>query len=180
MQFLPHPRQPSGAAHDFQVMGERSPPATRIQDLLSLKFRLAAELAQWQVPPVREVTRADGLWHHTCFEVFIRARGGETYWEFNFSPSGAWAAYAFTGYRAGRENLWLPVPPAARWHQSPTLLELRLELPLGVLTPAAHSYDLGVAAVLEGHSGTISHWALHHPAGPPDFHHPESFVWPFP
>ena len=49
--------------------------------------------------------RTDGLWRHTCFEAFIAAAVRPEYWEYNLSPSGAWAAYHFTGYRAGMEPL---------------------------------------------------------------------------
>ncbi|WP_423604253.1 DOMON-like domain-containing protein [Sphingomonas sp. MS122] len=45
--------------------------------------------------------RADGLWRRTCFELFLRRRGEEGYFEFNFSPSGEWAAYRFDRYREG-------------------------------------------------------------------------------
>ena len=49
--------------------------------------------------------RTDGLWRHTCFEAFICRRATGEYWEYNFSPSGAWAAYQFSGYRAGMQPL---------------------------------------------------------------------------
>jgi len=53
--------------------------------------------------------RADGLWQRTCFELFLRRPGHAGYWEFNFSPSGEWAAYRFDDYRAGMDQL--PVEP---------------------------------------------------------------------
>ena len=57
------------------------------------------------LPDAAEPVRADELWRTTCFELFLRRPGSEGYLEFNFSPSGQWAAYAFDGYRAGRRNL---------------------------------------------------------------------------
>ena len=35
---------------------------------------------------------------------------------------------------------------------------------------------LGAAAVLEDDNGRLSYWALCHPPGKPDFHHPDGFV----
>ena len=35
---------------------------------------------------------------------------------------------------------------------------------------------LGLSAVIEGADGGLSYWALRHPPGKPDFHHPEAFV----
>lgn len=55
--------------------------------------------------------RADELWKATCFELFIRPEEGNGYYEFNFAPSGEWAAYRFGGYRAGMVDLPLG-PPA--------------------------------------------------------------------
>jgi len=54
--------------------------------------------------------RADGLWQRTCFELFLRDPGTGGYLEFNFSPSGEWAAYQFDGYRTGMRALSLADP----------------------------------------------------------------------
>ena len=35
---------------------------------------------------------------------------------------------------------------------------------------------LGLSAVIEDDSGKLSYWALKHPSGKPDFHHPDTFV----
>jgi hypothetical protein len=35
---------------------------------------------------------------------------------------------------------------------------------------------VGLSAVIEANDGTLSYWALKHPAAKPDFHHPDSFV----
>jgi hypothetical protein len=46
----------------------------------------------------------DGLWKHTCFEVFLRDPAGIGYAEFNFSPSTEYAGYGFTRYREGMSS----------------------------------------------------------------------------
>jgi hypothetical protein len=55
--------------------------------------------------------RADNLWKTTCFELFL-GQAGTTYREFNFSPSGQWATYAFAAYRESGHDAPMPLPPA--------------------------------------------------------------------
>jgi len=57
-------------------------------------------------------------------------------------------------------------------------LELEVLLRLDRLS-ATHSdapLRLALAAVIEEESGALSYWALQHPAGKPDFHHPDAFA----
>src|SRR5215218_1207359 len=54
--------------------------------------------------------RADGLWERTCFELFLRQPDVENYYEFNFSPSGEWAAFGFDGYRSGMTEVVVAPP----------------------------------------------------------------------
>ncbi|MGD2056793.1 MAG: hypothetical protein PVJ15_08295, partial [Gammaproteobacteria bacterium] len=68
---------------------------------LALGFALEGELSALRIPEWLAPRRADHLWRHTCFEAFVMAGAGPGYREFNFSPSGEWAAYAFQGYRQG-------------------------------------------------------------------------------
>src|SRR4051812_5271916 len=70
-------------------------------------------LPEWQSPG-----RADGLWQTTCFELFLRPPRSEAYFEFNFSPSSQWAAYAFQGYRTDMRPLPLSVEPFVDWEPS--------------------------------------------------------------
>jgi hypothetical protein len=35
---------------------------------------------------------------------------------------------------------------------------------------------LGLSAVIEDLDGVLSYWALRHPPGKPDFHHPDTFA----
>ena len=175
MQLLPHLSQAHPHVSSFELEAAR-----RADGTLALRFRLETELTKLQVPKVKAPLRADGLWRHTCFEAFITMPGSAAYCELNFSPSGEWSVYAFAGYRAGMTVLELPAPPATHWVRSDKSLELAVILDTAALLRDAGTLRLGASAVLEAQSGTISYWALRHPAGPPDFHHPESFVWEFP
>jgi hypothetical protein len=173
MQLLVHPVTPQGPVREFDVDADR--PGGRT---LCLSYRLAGDLSQLRLPASVPAARADDLWHHTCFEAFIAPSGSPGYSEFNFSPSGQWAAYSFVGYRTGRRPLDLPAAPAATWRHTDGRLELAVEIPLEGLFAGAcdGALRLALSAVIEEQSGTIAHWALRHPENKPDFHHPDGFV----
>lgn len=115
--------------------------------------------------------RSDGLWTTTCFELFLKPKASEAYFEFNFSPSTQWAAYGFEGYRSNMRELEM-APPQIETSASGDSLELRAL----ISPPAIGPFLLGLSAVIEGSGGRKSYWALAHPEGKPDFHHPDSFV----
>ena len=142
-----------------------------------LRYRLAGDLAQLRIPPPAARPAApDGLWQHTCFEVFVGAAGTPAYREFNLCPSAHWAAYAF---RAERErDVAAPALPAPRivCTQDANRLTLDAWLPDGALPCDAVAARLGFTAVIESAHGSLSYWALHHPAPRPDFHHPDGWT----
>ena len=145
---------------------------------LQLVYRISGVLNQLQVPVPRPARRADCLWQHTCFEAFIKTNVAPDYYEFNFSPSGEWAAYAFRSYRDGGPFDDDSMDPAI----SVTIQEQRLVLSavidlyrLPVIRSAARLL-IGLSAVVEASDGSLSYWALNHPGDKPDFHHPDSFA----
>ncbi len=133
---------------------------------------------------MRPPERRDELWRHTCFEAFVRAGDGEAYCEFNLSPNGDWAAYGFSGYRSGMEVLkevGAPGPdPFFREEPSPAAVTAVLELEKLVSLPLYEPWHVGLSAVIEERNGRISHWALVHPPGAPDFHHRDCFALELP
>ena len=68
---------------------------------LVLRYVVAGRAKDLRLPPVSAPVRADELWRHTCFEAFVQASPGASYYEFNFAPSTQWAAYEFDAYRSG-------------------------------------------------------------------------------
>jgi hypothetical protein len=120
--------------------------------------------------------RTDGLWRHTCVEAFLMAGGGPAYHELNFSPSGAWAAYAFRGYRDGGA-LDAELEPAVVVRHERDRLQVDAVVPVACVPQAGSgtALRLGLAAVLEDADGSLSYWALRHPGERPDFHHADSF-----
>lgn len=130
-----------------------------------------------RLPPVGEPQRADELWRHTCFEAFLAPSTGELYYEFNFSPSRAWAAYRFRSYRSGMARLEISAlrvqSKALRSKLGVTATLRPASLP--ELMPS-ESWRLGLSAIIEAEDGSISYWALEHAPGKPDFHNPDCFA----
>jgi hypothetical protein len=143
-------------------------------DILTLAFVLECDLSRLRIPESRPPRRAGGLWRHTCFEVFVSNESGPGYREFNFSPSGEWAAYTFRGYRDGGE-LEVELAPGIVVRQTVSRLVLDATICRGGL-PSGRPLRLGLSAVVEDTDGVLSYWALRHPPGKPDFHHSDAFA----
>lgn len=101
----------------------------------------------------------------------MRAPSSLAYFEFNVSPSGAWNAYAFEGYRVGMRPLDLARPPVIEIARAPDRLDITAEFAVGLIGPC----DASLTAVLESEAGDLSYWAASHPAERPDFHHADGF-----
>lgn len=145
---------------------------------LWLGYRLSGRIAGIVLPLPAPAGPADGLWEHTCFEAFVGIAGDPAYREFNFSPSGQWAAYAFADYR--RRAGWAPpAAPRLALRRFPDRVELDAwigpEL-LPAAVPPVGRLALGLSAVIEAADGDRSYWALAHPADRPDFHRRDGFV----
>ena len=139
-----------------------------------LTYVLTGDLSRVIVPEPGPRRRTDGLWRSTCLEAFIAGTHWPAYREFNFAPSGDWAAYDFRAYRAGSTPAPIGAPALAR-DVSKGALRLRVTLRPEHL-PAGDRLRIGLAAVLEDIDGRLGYRALRHPAGPPDFHHRDGFA----
>jgi hypothetical protein len=134
-----------------------------------------------RIPSPAIPRRVDGLWQHTCFEAFVGFKDSPAYYEFNFSPSREWAAYAFRVYRDGGPLEDEELAPVISIRKTSDVLELNAVVQLGrlpLLQPEI-VIRLGLSAVIEDSDGGLSYWALKHPAKKPDFHHVDSFVLEF-
>jgi hypothetical protein len=148
---------------------------------LEIAYCLRGDMARLLIPEPQPSGCADGLWEHTCFEVFVGVAGESGYQEFNFSPSGKWAAYAFGNYRQRDATRSLPVPPQIKARLSAGRLELEARIASTVLprNAGAATLQIGLCAVIEAIDvvdGSHSYWALRHPAALPDFHHRDGFT----
>lgn len=141
---------------------------------LALRWRIDGASAII-VPPFAGRARRDELWRTTCFELFARAPGAADYLEYNFSPSQAWAAYGFNGYRAGMVQREIRHVPVADWRGGASGLALfDARIARSDLPPPPWEYQM--TAVIEEVGGRKSYWAVTHPQGPPDFHDPTCFA----
>lgn len=148
----------------------------RVRDgRVMLRFRLDG-CEDVVIPPAATPARADGLWHSTCFELFL-ATGGSTYREFNFSPSGEWAAYQFNGYRSEQADYTPFIEPAVAMDKGRTVLTLTAFLDPREL---AGCPSASLSAVVEERVAGFSYWAAIHAGSKPDFHNPACFVLPVP
>jgi hypothetical protein len=167
-----HPSTRAEAVRAIQVLVRRSASAE-----LRMTFCLDGDISRIRVPPPRVPRIGTQLWQHTCFEAFIALEGQAAYHEFNFAPSGEWAAYAFSGYRNGGPLANETMRPHIAVRSTGSTLELDALVRLDVLS-AIHpraSLRIGLSAVIEASDG-LSYWAIHHPADKPDFHNAAGFA----
>jgi hypothetical protein len=124
-----------------------------------------------RVPTPHAPAPADALWKTTCCELFVGPSGRPGYREFNFSPSGQWAAYDFLDYRERKPGSPACHAPSLQTRRTEDLLQLDVQLPPHAL-PKMESDSLRIAlsVVLEANDGNLGYWALGHAAGKPDFH----------
>lgn len=142
-----------------------------------LLLRFVVDAAWWlNFADKRPSGRAENLWRTTCFELFLKPVGSESYCEYNFSSSTQWAAYQFDGYRHGMRDLPLDQAPriTTRGDGERFRHEVTIELARSVMPGVP--VDMALAAVLEEDGGTKSYWALVHLGDQPDFHDPRCFV----
>lgn len=145
---------------------------------LSLTYLLKGDNAGIRIPPQRKPRRGARLWEHSCFEAFVGELGKPEYYEFNFSPSRRWAAYRFRDYRDGGpiEDDGFEPKIAVRREAETLAMDAVVRLDRLLTIAQGASLRIGLSAVIEDTDGRLSYWALKHPPGKPDFHHPNSFI----
>ena len=160
-----HPQSRPGAVRSLQAGAERGAGG------LAVRFVLAGDLKGLRIPAPRTPRIVQGLWAHTCCEIFVAPADAPAYHEFNLSPSGEWAAHAFERYRQGRALADAALDPRIAVRRDPGKLELE-----ALIRVEGRKLLIGLAAVIEAADGSLSYWALGHPPGRPDFHHREAFA----
>ena len=170
--LLPHPDTPEPAVRTLSVAVERD----GAQLWLRYVVECDMEAIQWPAPAAPEFT--DGLWQHTCFEVFVRGGKGAAYVEGNFSPSWEYAFYGFTGHRSGMTPYPDATDPSIGLDGAHDQFALEATLDVARIAPELANADwtIGLSAVIENADGQKSYFALAHPGGAPDFHHPACFA----
>ena len=165
-----HPDTPARAVWSVAVDVDLS-----FEEGFALRFVVEGEIGAVVLPQgdgelVIADSVTDGLWQSTCFEAFLTEEGQPDYTEFNYAPDGRWACYQFDDYRS-----LLRADQLAPWRmeveRSPRRFAMRIEP--GIFPDTGSK--LALSAVIEEIDGTKSYWALCHPPGKPDFHHPDCF-----
>jgi hypothetical protein len=168
-----HPETSTQTVQEIQVRAGWTQDNTLI-----FTYTLKADLTLLRIPPPRLPRKADRLWQHTCFEAFVSVKGKPEYYEFNFAPSGEWAAYSFRRYRDGSPLEDDRLAPKISVNNTADRFDLHAIVGqdrLPTIPPNA-CLLLALSAVIEDQSGKLLYWALRHPPGKPDFHHPDSFA----
>ena len=168
-----HPNTPSRVAQAVTTQVTRS-----AEGKLSVSYAIHGDIARLEIPAPGPARVGWKLWRHTCCELFVRQRGAAAYHEFNFSPSGEWAAYAFTKYREGATLNAEELNPQVAIQSTGARLDLYALVDLARLAPGYGQAPLsiGLAVIIEEESGGLSYWALRHAPGKPDFHHLQAFA----
>jgi hypothetical protein len=168
-----HPETPSRAVYGIEARVRWT-----LDGTIALTYVLNGDFARLRIPPPGPPRKAEGLWRHTCFEAFLGVKAASAYLECNFSPSHEWAVYSFRRYRdAGPASDKAPAPRITVHRQADRLeLDALVKLDhLGAIQRHA-SLRLALCAVIEDNTRMLSYWALKHPPGKPDFHHPDGFA----
>lgn len=170
--LIPHPAEGTSIIASLRVRAVRES-RTR----LMLEFEVREGAVPLFLPPLTAPDRTDGLWTTTCFEAFLKRPGQDTYVELNISPSGRWASYAFDGYRQGMRVAQGIVMERFDLQAADSTIRVcaTFELSDAVLD-GADELLAGFSAVIEGIDRSVSHWALAHPEGAPDFHSGDCFA----
>ena len=162
-----------GPVTSIEVGVRRAPSA-----VLGVTFRIHGDLASVRIPTPRQPRIAEELCQHTCCELFLRVPDANSYYEFNFSPSGEWTAYVFERYREGRLLADGGLDPHVRSSGTAGMLEVHATVALARLSRAHAEARLALAlsTVIEARDGSRSVLGAHASGGKPDFHHPDAFA----
>lgn len=163
--LVPHPTFAPGQVTGVSVRWQMLPAGK-----LMLRYRVDG-CGALVVPPFRGHGQADDLWKTTCFELFLYDGDGR-YRELNFSPSGQWALYAFSGYRNRAGEAVLRDLPEIRHEQGDSVFVQTVFIDSTILLGAQRA---ALAVVLEEAGGRPSYWAMAHNGLKPDFHDPFGF-----
>ncbi|GGC20461.1 hypothetical protein GCM10011371_05180 [Novosphingobium marinum] len=168
-RLVPHPETPPSGVRSVQVRW------TEFTDgRLMLRYQVDGKDAL-HVPDYAGRGRADELWRTTCFELFLQDVQGPGYREYNFSPSGRWAAYGFAARREGMAPVEVDPQPEISSASGEYLFVQTVVL---FSPPLEATRAAGLSAVIAERDGTKSYWALAHATDEPDFHHPACFALP--
>ena len=137
---------------------------------LLLSYSLVGDISSLVIPKsVSQPKRTEGLYRHTCFEMFLLDSSGK-YLEWNFSPSGDWCIFNFDKYRTRSSHTFATEASFRIYKTSMSADSLSLKVNLHLNEIKLKATRLGVFAVLEHANKKLSYWALGHGKEKADFH----------
>lgn len=174
----------------WQELKPFSPP----KDNLALKSRAWVELGVLKVAfeltgnikkilisnPEQLPSRVIGLWESTCFEMFIKNKKLDEYFEFNCSSANNWNVFHFQKPRSALKEYLSVANLASSTVKKEDALTLSFWIDLKKFPGSfwqEGQMNLGLTSVLESVSGELSYWALEHLDTKPNFHHGNSFTF---
>lgn len=169
-ELVAHPDSRPGPVRRVSAQVRRT-----AEGALAVAYSIEGDMARVRIAAPREPRVGYKLWRHTCCEAFVGAPGAPGYHEFNFSPSGEWAAYAFSGYREGSALDDPALNPQIAATRSAERLELSALIDLSRISSRGRLV-VGLSVVVEQEDGGLTYWALKHAPGRPDFHHRDAFA----
>jgi hypothetical protein len=171
--LAPHPACRAGPVRSVHATATLA-----VGGCIVIEFALRGELSRLRLAPAASAPqRREELWRHTCFELFARRGTDRGYLEFNFSPSGDWAAWSFSDYRHGQRPLENTRVKIATLPGDAGCWRVRAQAELGAAeTPSP--WWLNLAAVIEADDGGLTYWAVRHTSEHPDFHDRANFAVP--
>jgi len=138
--------------------------------LLQLCYSISGPLRRLIIPAEAPLPCfATDLWRSTCCECFLRQETMKNYTEWNFAPSGNWWTCIFDDYRAPARKQPSGLQPQ---HLKIQRRKNILTLTAAIVCPSQPALQIGPALILAHADGCLSHWAMQHPGGKPDFHLP--------
>jgi hypothetical protein len=164
-----HPAKPPSRVTGVQVVSQFLKDGT-----LFLRWRIDGA-RRVVLPPYAGSGRADDLWRTTCFEIFLDLGEGR-YREFNFSPSGRWAAMDFSSYRLKSGDADLRNWPETTVDRGDVIVTGAVRVPGGAMAGATRG---ALTTVVEEEGGVLSFWASEHRKDQPDFHDASCFITDF-
>jgi hypothetical protein len=170
VRLVAHPDNPAGLRQSVAATLTHGADGS-----LAVTYEIRGAIDELRLPTCEHPAPNEALWSTTCCELFVAAADGNGYREFNFSPSGQWAVYAFTGYRERTDAQPNCPAPTIVFRREGDALHLDVGL-LALALPACNAWRLGISAVLETRDGRFGYWALAHAPGKADFHHPAAFA----
>ena len=165
VELICHPQRPCAVSLAIGVSVERD------AGQLALAYVLRGITIDLRIPTPASPVDPDRLWAHTCFEAFLARPGDDAYEEWNLSPSGQLAHYAFDAYRV-RGPQPAATTVASRCELAAATLTLAARIPIGDDGPRV----VGLTTVVQDARGGLSYWALRHGPGQPDFHARATFA----